>query len=104
MRWLIALLPFGRYAVEGDSMTPAFSDGQRVLVNRLAYWFREPKPGDVVIVRDPRDPARALLKRIDRRANGGWLVLGDNPAASTDSRHFGPVAKSLLIGKVWARY
>jgi len=104
LRQLSALLPFGRYAVEGDSMTPAVGSGERVLVNRLAYWLREPKRGDLVVVRDPRDTARLLLKRIDREADGGWLVLGDNPAASTDSRTFGPVDKSLIVGKVWGTY
>ncbi len=104
LRRLGALLPFGRYEVEGESMTPTFGAGQRVFVNRLAYWFREPKPGDLVVVRDPRDGARLLLKRIDREADGGWLVLGDNPAASTDSRAFGPVKKSLIVGKVWGTY
>ena len=104
LRRLSALLPFGRYLVEGDSMTPTFGAGQRVLVNRLAYWLRAPQHGDLVVLRDPRDTGRLLLKRIDRVADGGWLVLGDNPAASTDSRTFGPVSKSLIIGKVWGTY
>ena len=86
-------------------MAPAFAAGERVFVSRAAYWFSKPRPGDLVVVRDPRQPDRLLLKRIDRSAGeDGWLVLGDNPEASTDSRTFGPVKRELIVGKVWFRY
>jgi nickel-type superoxide dismutase maturation protease len=99
------LLPFGRYQVAGESMTPALSPGERVVVNKAAYWFSKPKPGDVVVVRDPREPARLLIKRIDRAADGeGYRVFGDNSEASTDSRAFGPVRRDQILGKVWFRY
>ena len=104
-RWLSALLPFARYQVEGESMTPSLSAGERVLVNKLSYRLAKPRPGDLVVVRDPREPERLLLKRIDREAGpDGWLVLGDNAEGSTDSRQFGPVARELIVGKVWFRY
>lgn len=98
------LLPFGRYRVEGESMAPALSPGERVFVHKTAYRRHDPEPGDLVVLRDPRDHERLLLKRIDARDGEGWLVLGDNAAASTDSRDFGPVARELIIGKVWFRY
>ncbi len=102
---LSSLLPFARYRVAGRSMAPAFSPDERVLVSRAAYWFSRPRPGDPVVVRDPRQPDRLLLKRIDQPAGtGSWLVSGDNPAASTDSRQFGPVSRDLILGKVWFRY
>lgn len=98
------LLPFGRYRVEGESMAPALSPGERVVVHRRAYRRADPAPGDLVVVRDPRDQERLLLKRIDRRDGDAWLVLGDNSGSSTDSRAFGPVGRELIIGKVWFRY
>ena len=101
---LEALLPFGRYRVEGDSMTPALRDGERVFVSRASYWFRAPREGDIVVLRDPREPSRVLVKRVAGREGDGWVVLGDNPAASTDSRHFGPVGREQIIGKVWFGY
>lgn len=105
LRRLGMLVPFARYRVEGESMEPDVSPGERVLVNRAVYWFSKPRPGDRVVVRDPRQPDRLLLKRIDRPADsGGWIVLGDNPQASTDSREFGPVARELIVGKVWSSY
>ena len=99
-----AQLPLGRYQVEGESMAPSLSAGERVLVNRTAYWFSKPRPGDLVVVRDPRQPERLLIKRIGEAVGDGWLVMGDNAAASTDSRAFGPVRGEHILGRVWFRY
>lgn len=85
-------------------MAPTFRPGDRLLVSRLAYVARAPRPGDVVVVRDPRGPSRLLLKRVAERHNCRYVVLGDNLAASTDSRHFGPVERDAIIGKVVLRY
>ena len=105
LRALRSLLPLARYQVAGESMTPALTAGERVLVNRSAYWLRRPRAGDVVVVRDPREPARLLIKRIEGGADGeGYRLLGDNPDASTDSRSFGPVSRDQILGKVWLRY
>ena len=102
---LRSLFPLARYRVEGESMSPAVAAGERVLVNRLAYRRGNPRSGDLVVVRDPRDGSRLLLKRIDRETGDGrWLVLGDNAQASTDSREFGAVERGQIVGKVWLRY
>lgn len=39
-----------------------------------------------------------------RLGPGEYFLLGDNRAASRDSRAFGPVARRLLSGLVWYRY
>lgn len=98
--WLRRRTPFATAAVSGDSMAPTYRAGDWVLLRRT----RRVRPGDVVAVPDPRDPARLLVKRITATRSGGWHVLGDNPAASTDSRHFGPVDPTTVIGKVLLRY
>ena len=104
LRRLRALLPFDRFVVEGESMAPSVSPGERVFVNRAAYWFRSPRAGDLVVLRDPRRPERLLIKRIDGTHGNSFEVAGDSPDASTDSRAFGPVPADLIIGKVWFRY
>jgi nickel-type superoxide dismutase maturation protease len=98
------LLPFARYRVEGASMRPALSPGERVVVSRASYWLGRPRSGDLVVLRDPRQPERLLIKRLDQPDGDGWRVLGDNPDASTDSRAFGPVRRDSILGKVWFRY
>jgi nickel-type superoxide dismutase maturation protease len=105
LRTLESLLPLARYCVAGRSMTPGLVEGERVLVNRAAYWFARPRPDDVVVLRDPRAPQRLLVKRIERAAAiDKWSVAGDNPDASTDSRTFGPVPRDAIVGKVVLRY
>lgn len=80
-------------------MLPTLRDGDWVLVCRGAI-----RAGDVVAVRDPRLPQRIVVKRAVRRDPDGWVVLGDQPAASTDSRTFGPVGPGLVVGRVVLRY
>lgn len=85
--------PVRRVAVEGESMLPALGPGDRVIAVRPV----RPRPGDLVVVRDPRHPDRLLVKRVAAVGRDGITVLGDNPGASTDSRAFGPVPR------VWGR-
>lgn len=89
-----------RVEVVGDSMLPALRPGDRLLVLRPA----PARPGDVVAVADPRLPARIMVKRVAAVGAEGVTVLGDNPAASTDSRHFGPLASDAVRGRVFYRY
>ncbi len=81
-------------------MTPTLADGERLVVMRLG----SPVVGDLVALYDPVEPARLLVKRVVAVLPDGLEVRGDNPAASRDSRMFGPVATSRLIGKVVYRY
>ena len=85
-------------------MRPTLLPGDRLVVVRP--WRRRLRPGDVVALRDPRQPARLMVKRVAAvdRATGDLTVAGDDPAASTDSRHFGPVPSALVRGRVVYRY
>jgi signal peptidase I len=76
--------------VEGASMEPSLPPGALV-----AVWppRRDPSYGAVVVVR--RDDGTEHIKRVvDLPAPGEFTVAGDNRAASTDSRHYGPVKRS----------
>lgn len=91
-------------------MEPAFRSGDRVLVNRLAYRWRPPRAGEVVVLRDPQRDGHVLLKRVaaapggDAAAASGIYVLGDNAAQSRDSRAFGVVAVERILGRAWLKY
>lgn len=110
-RWLAGgrWSPVTRYVVEGPSMEPAYRARDRVLVNRLAYRSRTPAVGDVVVLRDPEARERFLLKRVAVAPGAplapGWVyLLGDNLGSSRDSRAFGPVLASDVVGRAWFKY
>ena len=94
--------PLRRVAVHGHSMRPGLEPGDRLLV---LGWGRT-RPGDLVAVADPRDSERVLVKRVTSVDAGDnrLTIAGDNPAASTDSRTFGPVDPGLVLGRVIYRY
>jgi nickel-type superoxide dismutase maturation protease len=81
-------------------MVGALLPGDRLLVIPAVKW----KKGDLVAARDPRRPERLIVKRLSSLNDDGFDLRGDNPPASTDSRHFGPVPRSLVLGKVVYRY
>jgi signal peptidase I len=77
-----------RVTVEGTSMEPTYLPGERLTAFRR---WRRVRLGDVVVVRDPRNPSRWLLKRCVERVGTLLDLRGDNAKASTDSRDFGLV-------------
>jgi nickel-type superoxide dismutase maturation protease len=98
---------FCRVEVVGSSMSPALLPGDRLVVVSPPFgpppW---PRPGAVIAVRDPRRPDRVLIKRVaavDHQA-GTVEVEGDDRQASTDSRTFGPVPRSSIVGLAVYRY
>ncbi|HEV2809995.1 MAG TPA: nickel-type superoxide dismutase maturation protease [Acidimicrobiales bacterium] len=90
-----------RVEVQGESMAPTLRPGDRM----VAVRGLPARKGDIVAARDPRTPSRMLVKRVaaidaDRRLH----LAGDDPSASTDSRRFGPVGRSDMVGRVVWRY
>lgn len=61
--------------VKGYSMEPNFKDGQYVIVDRWAYWFSEPKRGDVIIFRAPSGDL--YIKRVIALPGESVRVEGD---------------------------
>jgi nickel-type superoxide dismutase maturation protease len=84
--------------VVGDSMLPTFQAGQIVAIRRSANI----EVGDVVMV---QHEGLEKIKRVARLEPARIYLLGDNPAASTDSRNFGWLGSESIIGKVvWPRH
>jgi signal peptidase I len=113
-----------RVTVAEGSMLPTIEPGDWLLVDPTTR--RWPRPGSVVLFREPGSGELAL-KRVAGRAGaripfaGGYLVLGPDEAwlgadatpaiaqaagygEPIDSTRFGPVAVELLVGRVWFRY
>lgn len=92
--------------VEGASMEPTYKDGDWLLVN-FTSSKRLPKQGEVVVIEREEQPGIFYIKRIsDVRASTGHettiFVLSDN-SAGTDSRTWGWLPASAILGKVLLR-
>jgi signal peptidase I len=158
------------YQIPSGSMEPTLDVGQRVLVNRFLYHFKEPKIGNIVVFHPPagaesdrecgvipkeHEPCpkptpgesnQNFIKRVvavggdTLSIKGGhpvvdgveqknepfitpcgaapqcnmartikippgmFFMMGDNRGASDDSRFWGPVPKSWIIGEAFATY
>ncbi len=92
------------WIVDGDSMTPTLSPGDRVLVDLWTYRSRPPAPGELILLDGPGEIR--MVKRVSpgRPPVGFFHVLGDNPDHSVDSRQFGPIPREAVQGRVFFRY
>jgi nickel-type superoxide dismutase maturation protease len=97
---LASLIRLHRLEVTGHSMEPTLEPGDRLLLLKT----RRVRAGDLVVLPDPRVPARMVVKRVVLASAGGLTVRGDNAAASTDSRQFGVVPRTSIRGRVIYRY
>ena len=93
------------YFVPSASMEPALKPGQFILVDTWAFDDKTPSLNSVVVFEHGIEK-RHLVKRINHWPNGEltknnlWYVMGDNRSFSQDSRYFGGIATSQLIGEV----
>lgn len=121
---LLAFLTARRVTVKGYSMYPTLRASERVLFDTLAYRAGRPRRDDIVLARHPQRPGVRFIKRVaavpgdDVHANmvdgretaavplgpDEYYLLGDNPAASTDSRHLGPFRRRDIIARAWLVY
>lgn len=90
----MSLFPFSRFTVYGNSMFPTLKPGQDVLV---WCWFFSLKKGDLVAF---KKSGNDMIKRIQKIRRNEYFLVGDNKKQSTDSRNFGWIKKSQIIGKV----
>ncbi len=87
--------------VAGESMTPGLWQGDCLLV----LVGGRVRAGDVVVARRPAVADLLLVKRAVREHDAGWWLLSDNADAGLDdSRAFGAVPESELVGRVLLRY
>ena len=64
LAFLMNKLVYANAQVPTGSMIPGVEPGDRLIVNRLAYLFEEPKRGDIVMFAFPDDEKDNYLKRI----------------------------------------
>lgn len=52
------------YMVEGPSMRPTLVNGERLVVNKFIYRFKQPVRGEIIVFKFPSDPSRDFIKRV----------------------------------------
>ncbi len=142
--WGISHFLLQSVQVVGVSMSPTLHHAGFYLLNRGVYWLRQPRPGDVVVIRDPIDQTYSVKRIVAgpgdtvrlyagrvyvngrpldepylpaetatwpythghdtfRCGPQEYFVLGDNRMDSTDSRVYGPVHRSRILGTIFLR-
>uniref|UniRef100_UPI00403F68C9 signal peptidase I n=1 Tax=Paenibacillus sp. KS-LC4 TaxID=2979727 RepID=UPI00403F68C9 len=74
---LIRSFLFAPFMVEGESMLPNFETGERLIVNKILYKFREPDRGEVVVFHVPQQ-GRDFIKRVIGLPGDTIRVQGDD--------------------------
>ncbi len=64
------------FTIHQVSMQPTLLEGDRVLINRLVYHFRDPERGDVVVFDSPVQEDEDLVKRVVAVAGDSVAVRG----------------------------
>lgn len=52
------------HKVSGSSMFPTFHSGDYIITNKIYYKFKQPKRGDVVVLKNPKNDSEDFIKRI----------------------------------------
>jgi signal peptidase I len=71
---IIKTFLFQAFFIPSGSMEPTLMPGDRVLVNKIPYYFHDPRRGDIIVFEDPHPGATE-----DRGVVGGfvhWLFQG----------------------------
>ncbi len=90
-----------RYRIEGASMAPALQPSDHVLIDSNGFRRKGIRVGDIVLAQHPVQGDVVMVKRVASiDAQGRLFVMGDNPAESTDSRSFGALRPTAVLGKV----
>ncbi|HYM41218.1 MAG TPA: signal peptidase I [Steroidobacteraceae bacterium] len=89
----LRVLGFSFYRIPTHGMEPTIRYGKVVLASAWAYRNADPKPGDIIMFRDPLDAALLYAKRVI--AAGGSSIEIANGVTIVDGR---PIAEPYLGG------
>lgn len=79
-------------------MEPTLVAGDVLWIDTSAHGL--PEVGELVLIQDPQEPARDMVKRVRSRGQASFSVGSDDPTQGRDSRHFGSLRLEHLRGHV----
>lgn len=74
---LIINFVFETVSVEGKSMFSTLDNKDRLIVEKVTYHFTDPKPGDIVVIKNPENISERFIKRVVAVA-GDRVKIQDN--------------------------
>jgi len=74
---LIITFVFETVSVDGLSMFPTLNNKDRLIVEKVSYYFRYPKVNDIVVLKYPADTREKFIKRVVA-VSGDKLKIEDN--------------------------
>ena len=81
-------------------MEPLLNRGDIAFYRPLNKSNRLVKEGLIVIAKHPLMPEKLIVKRLSKIESNGVFLIGENKIESQDSRHFGIIHFSQIIGIV----
>ena len=102
----MARLPFRSIAVSGNSMNPTYKDGDWLLFKQVKMGASNSQAlvGKIVVIERESYPGIHFIKRVTRADHAAIWVEGDNKESSTDSRQWGAITPTEIVGVVLLRY
>ena len=74
---LIITFVFETVSVDGQSMSPTLAHKDRLIVEKVSYYFRKPKVNDIIVLKYPADTREKFIKRVIAVA-GDEVKIEDN--------------------------
>lgn len=75
LAFLIITFVFETVSVQGPSMFPTLHDGDRLIVQKVTYYFRKPKALDIVVVKNPANKKEKYIKRVIAVAGDKYKII-----------------------------
>ena len=70
------------FFIPTESMQSTLLVGDYLLVDKISYLFRDPRPGEIVVFEYPEDPSKDFIKRCV--AVGGQVISHDDDTLTVD--------------------
>ena len=86
--------------VVGNSMENTLKEGDLIIYKSLKRTKSNLKMGDIIIANHPTIKDKLIIKRIHSINTYGVELRGDNIYSSSDSRQFGLIKSSQIVGIV----
>ncbi|HHY41041.1 MAG TPA: signal peptidase I [Syntrophaceticus sp.] len=87
------------FYIPSPSMEPTLFPGDRIIVNKIGYKFREPERGDVIVFHYPLDPERDFVKRVIA-FEGETIEIRNNYVYIDGQRLEEPYIQDVVIGDI----